>query len=137
EPHDDGVMNNFLSGGWLELRVEHLVAEMHPLWKPGRCLQNVQLKGPEGGDLELDLFLATDGDPLHLECKSGDISQAIPKVARTVEALGLPPSRNFVVVPTLDPEAKARWQTKCPATFVALCDLPSCIAEFLPQAAQS
>jgi hypothetical protein len=132
QPTEDGEVNRFLAGGWLELRVEHLVSQMHSAWQPFRCLRNVNLRHDSEGAYELDMLLPSNGDPVHIECKSGDMNAAIPKIRRTAKVLGLPAERNFVIVPCLTIEEAVSLGRKCPATFTCLEHLSSRLAPWLP-----
>lgn len=76
-PLEDGRVQNFFTGGWLERYVWQVVRrELRPVsaaWGEQQALLGVRATLPDGGDAEFDLLAALDEKQvLWLECKTGE-----------------------------------------------------------------
>lgn len=94
-----GHVINFFTGGWFERYVRILLHQAFDgLVSDRALLSNAQVVLPGGHDFELDLLALLDGQPLWIECKTGDYQEHIDHYSRTRAVLGVPPDRSILVV---------------------------------------
>lgn len=98
-PQRVGKVINFFTGGWFEryiyLRILSLLSQSRLEFT---CLLNPQITFPNGDDFELDLLFLVDGQPLWVECKTGDYQAYIAKYSDARKLLSIPKSRAILVV---------------------------------------
>ncbi|NUQ02037.1 MAG: hypothetical protein HUU35_19490, partial [Armatimonadetes bacterium] len=108
---------NFITGGWFERYV--LLITTRLLRGAGRkvdALVNPQIVYPNGDAFELDLVLMVDGEPLWIECKTGDYQQYVHRYAEAQGQLGLRPQRGVLVVLGLADEITTSLSYTCALT---------------------
>lgn len=98
-PQRVGKVINFFTGGWFEryiyLRILSLLSQNRLEFT---CLLNPQITFPNGDDFELDLLFLIDGQPLWMECKTGDYQAYIAKYSDARKLLFVPKSRAILVI---------------------------------------
>ena len=103
DPQEDGHVQNFLTGGWLEryvLQVTRQVVEKRTgAWHYEQALSCAHLTLPDQSEAEFDMLLGTADKVLWVECKTGDW-QSYVKHFRTINAqfLHLPPTQAVLVL---------------------------------------
>ncbi len=98
-PNRTGVITNFFTGEWFEryiyLKISSLFARHGNEFT---CLINPKITFSNGGDFEFDLFFLVAGQPLWVECKTGDYQSYIAKYAAARKTLNIPQSRAILVI---------------------------------------
>ncbi len=98
-PQRTGPVINFFTGGWFErymcARLTALLAERGLGYT---LLQNPLIILPNGDRAELDLLLLVEGEPLWVECKTGNFQQYVQKYGELRALLALPPDRALLVI---------------------------------------
>lgn len=98
-PQRVGKVINFFTGGWFErfvyLRIFSLLSQNSLEFT---CLLNPQITFSNGDDFELDLLFLIDGQPLWVECKTGDYQAYIAKYSDARKLLSTPKSRAILVI---------------------------------------
>ena len=103
DPQEDGHVQNFLTGGWLEryvLQVTRQVVEKRTgAWHYEQALSCAHLTLPDQSEAEFDMLLGPADKVLWVECKTGDW-QSYVKHFRTINAqfLHLPPTQAVLVL---------------------------------------
>lgn len=146
-PQHVGHVVNFFTGGWFEryvhLKLEQLFEQSN---LQASCLRNPQITLPNGNDFELDLFFLIGGEPLWVECKTGNYQAYVGKYGSVRKILSVPKERTILTILGL-PENLAAELTALhditmanERTFMrAVCtalDLPDCLESLeteLPQ----
>lgn len=98
-PQRVGKVINFFTGGWFEryiyLRILSLLSQNRLEFT---CLLNPQITFSNGDDFELDLLFLIDGQPLWVECKTGDYQVYIAKYSDARRLLSIPKSRAILII---------------------------------------
>lgn len=98
-PQRDGKVINFFNGGWFERYVyQRTVALLVQNMTDFTCLMNPQITFPNGDDFELDLIFLIDGQPLWVECKTGEYAAYVAKYAEMRKLLSVSKSRSILVI---------------------------------------
>lgn len=97
--HQTGRVINFFTGGWFEHYVSLVVNQaVAAKDDSAQSLRNLILRWPDGQDGELDLFFLIAGEPLWVECKTGDYQAHLVKYSRLRSMMGIPASRALLVL---------------------------------------
>lgn len=98
-PNRKGEVINFFSGQWFErfvyLKVSQLLS-YHDL--DYQYLLNPEIVTPEGNNFELDIVFLIDGEPLWIECKTGQYQNYIHKYSQFRKTLKVDKQRSFLVI---------------------------------------
>ncbi|MGB3220961.1 MAG: hypothetical protein WBD79_26465 [Anaerolineae bacterium] len=103
DPQEDGHVQNFLTGGWLERYVaqlaRHAVEKQTGAWHEEQVLRGAQLTLPDQSQAEFDLLLGLADKVLWIECKTGDW-QTYARHFKTIneQFLHLPASQTALVL---------------------------------------
>ncbi len=98
-PNRKGEVINFFSGQWFErfvyLKVSQLLS-YHEL--DYQYLLNPEIITPEGNNFELDIVFLIEGEPLWIECKTGQYQNYIHKYSQFRKTLKINKERSFLVI---------------------------------------
>lgn len=98
-PNRKGEVINFFSGQWFErfvyLKVSQLLS-YHDI--DYQYLLNPEIVTPEGNNFELDIVFLIDGEPLWIECKTGQYQNYIHKYSQFRKTLKVDKNRSFLVI---------------------------------------
>lgn len=102
--HDRPDIKQFLTGIWFERYIYRKLAELFKAeGLEYECLRNPKISYANGDIAELDLFFLVDGQPLLIECKSGqNYDFDIEKFAQHRKRLSLEAERAIFVVLDID-----------------------------------
>jgi hypothetical protein len=100
-------MQAFFTGGWFERFVWMTVLNALPADRTA-AVRNVTLALPTSGETEIDIVAAVDGQPLLIECKTGEYQSRIQRYVDRSAELGVPQDRNLLVVLDLEPKVATR-----------------------------
>lgn len=93
-----GDIHLFFTGNWLEryvcVKIKQLLEKRNLHYTH---LVNTEVILPKGHDFELDLLFLVEGQPLWIECKTGDIQRFIARYGSIRSELGIPKQRAFLV----------------------------------------
>ena len=101
---------NFFTGGWLERCVRLMVIKAVKSVSnsvPISCLQNVEIKLPDGQDFELDLIFKIGDEHFWFEAKTGDYQKYIDKYSKMSDLLGLDCKHAYMVLTDIAPAGAA------------------------------
>lgn len=99
-PHSHKDIDFFLRGGWFERFVYNKIAEYLDFKTLNyQCLRNPTITYTNGDRFELDLFFLVKGQPLLIECKSGqNYDEGLEGFAKHRERLSFEPNHAIFVV---------------------------------------
>ncbi len=122
-----------LSGGWLERAVYNLATRVKPReWAPRCIVANLKCRNASEETYEIDLLLPVSGEPpLCLDSKTGTLAQSKGTLNRNHNALKLPKERNFVILPSANPQSLRAWRDAIPfATVLPYAKLEAALGRF-------
>lgn len=134
-PSSSGGVQNFFAGGWFETYVGQRVlsaisASAHDV------LINLKLTLGTQEERELDIFCLVEGEPMWVECKSGDYSQHLQRMTKLAKELGIPPDRLLLAALQLQSDALVTIPQLYRFRAANLATLDAQLAQMLPGAAR-
>lgn len=104
-PQRVGNVINFFTGGWFERYIFLKIHTLLSVQKREFChLVNPQITFANGDDFELDLLFLMAGEPLWIECKTGDYQAYITKYSDMRKLLSIPRHRSILVILNMEDE---------------------------------
>ncbi|MGK7923972.1 MAG: hypothetical protein AB4290_01740 [Spirulina sp.] len=101
----EGGIKRFFDGNWFErfikLEIVEILAAQEVQYQ---LLVNSQIVLATGEDFELDMLFLIEGEPLWIECKTGDYQAHIEKYSKFRGTLGISPDRALLVILDLKDE---------------------------------
>ncbi|MBP0017629.1 MAG: hypothetical protein J7647_08730 [Cyanobacteria bacterium SBLK] len=101
----EGSIKRFFDGNWFErfikLEIVEILATQAVQYQ---LLVNSQIVLATGEDFELDMLFLIEGEPLWIECKTGDYQTHIEKYSKFRGTLGISPDRALLVILDLKDE---------------------------------
>ncbi|MDH7604267.1 MAG: hypothetical protein QHH13_05135 [Melioribacter sp.] len=94
---------NFLNGEWFE---RFIFLKLNSFFSQNKIkfshLQNIQVTLPNGNQFEFDHIFLINGNPLWVECKTGDYQAYIERYSSTRRLLKIPKERSILIILGLD-----------------------------------
>lgn len=98
-PQRVGEVINFFTGGWFERYVYlSLIALFSQNNLEHACLLNPQVTFANGDYFEFDLLWLVNGQPLWVECKTGDYQAYVAKYSAIRKLLSVPKKRSILII---------------------------------------
>ena len=98
-PNRKGEVINFFSGQWFERFVYLKVSQLLSYHEVDyQYLLNPEIITPEGNNFELDIVFLIEGEPLWIECKTGQYQNYIHKYSQFRKTLKVNKERSFLVI---------------------------------------
>ncbi|MEM9538247.1 MAG: hypothetical protein AAGA60_01910 [Cyanobacteria bacterium P01_E01_bin.42] len=101
----EGSIKRFFDGNWFERFIKLEIVEILAAQEINyQLLVNSQIILATGEDFELDMLFLIEGEPLWIECKTGDYQAHIEKYSKFRETLGIGSDRALLVILDLKDE---------------------------------
>lgn len=134
-PNKDGEIQQFLTGGWLEIYVVWLLSRrLKATMSPNKyqVLYNVKGTLPNGAEFESDLMACIDGRLLWLECKTGQWQDYSARFRGLVKTFGTArDGAGLVLIKPPDGSTRSRATDMLDMTLLSLSDVEGFVDRFL------
>ncbi len=134
-PNKDGEIQQFLTGGWLEIYVVWLLTRRLKAWlSPAKyqVLYNVKGTLPSGDEFESDLMACIEGRLFWLECKTGQWQDYSARFRGLVKTFGTERSgAGLVLIKPPDQSTRQRATDMLDMTLLSLVEIEDYVDNFL------
>lgn len=134
-PNKDGEIQQFLTGGWLEIYVVWLLSRRLRACMSSskyQVLYNVKGTLPDGREFESDLMACIDGQLLWLECKTGQWQDYSARFRGLVKTFGTDrKGAGLVLIKPPDGSTRGRATDMLDMTLLSLAEVGDFVDDFL------
>ncbi|MCH2100562.1 MAG: hypothetical protein MK209_01370 [Planctomycetes bacterium] len=134
-PNKDGEIQQFLTGGWLEIYVVWLLSRrLRARMSPAKYQVMFNVKGtlPDGREFESDLMACIDGRLLWLECKTGQWQDYSARFRGLVKTFGTDRAgAGLVLIKSPDGSTRNRATDMLDMTLLSLEEVGNFVDDFL------
>lgn len=127
-PQRIGRVINFFNGGWFERYVYlKTIGVLNQAQRDYVVLRNARISLANGDDSELDLIFLVEGEPLWIECKTGDYQNYIGRYSEMRQQLEIPTPRAILVILGLTDELAEQLSELYPISVATERSLGTCL----------
>lgn len=126
----DGRIINFFTGRWFELWVrDRLLAALER--RPSSVFSNLTLSLPNGQTREMDLLAFVHGQPLWIECKTGEPETYLQRFRELREVLHIDPRRSVLALLQVNATVSDQLTKIWGIEVIGRKDLPGALADII------